>query len=170
MIYDFLTQVWSRLWSYQFSLFSCLLAVPRPRRVAPDEAKWKNFGPTFIILWVLRKSLIPSKNMLLKVNWDKHIIGFSSAQRLESTNPFFVNIRRVGVGVEVETYRSSVRRKVRHSRGQGHPTTFLLWNICSEKQILLRIFYYLRTTIISRWPCHSLQFLKLINSLLFSEV
>ena len=64
--------------------------------------------------------------MLLKVNGDKHIIGFSSAQRLESTNSFFVNIRRVGVGVEVETDRSSVRRKVRHSRGQGHPKTFFL--------------------------------------------
>ena len=109
---------------FRFSLFSCLLAVPRPRRVAPDEAKWKTVGPTFIILWVLGKSLIPSKNMLLKVNWDKPIIGFSSAQRLESTNSFFVNFVVLVFRVEVETDRSSVRRKVRHSRGQGYPTTF----------------------------------------------
>ena len=73
--------------------------------------------------------------MLLKVNWDKHIIGFSSAQRLESTNSFFVNIRRVGVGVEVETDRSSVRRKVRHCRGQGHQRLFSLKYLFGETNI-----------------------------------
>ena len=57
-------------------------------------------------------------------------------------------------------------------QSSGAPNVCFLWNICSEKQMLPRIFYYLRTPKQTRWSFHSCTIFEtyLINSLQFSEV
>ena len=81
-----------------FSLFECLLVVPTPCCIAPDQKQSEMYGGLLIILWVPQKKVfnVPFEHSS-KLNWDKPVMEFLSVHRLWSGMSYFFDICCVDV-------------------------------------------------------------------------